>query len=405
MKKLIVLVITLTLMLLLSSCNIQLYKLPHDAFCYSDTDTVVELETEEKEYIINLLNEGKWHPDVAKCTTDYNFYTQKQSLGYNAEEGIFNDFTLSRSLKLSEEDRIAVNLYLGYKDADETPLTPSPDKTYSFEEIYNLSSYINLDEITSIKIDFNRGYLGRAMMHDVSITTDQGYINSVKEFIKNSVFSVGLLSDGASIYSVTLLAGDKPFNFHFSSGDEFVTSGYDFTSSIPFPLTDKFDEGYNYLQPIMNKIEYYSYGEVKTLTDFDITEIHLTPIEYEMVAYDYTKDAYLKIENEVFNIISKDTIYSSSRGYYKVVGEKDFASLIPKGEKTSKITFADENGKELGVIIVSDDIVYTLDEIEAVLRTITNGTRFEIKNKNGESFTDREFTKDETLTVKITPRC
>jgi hypothetical protein len=154
-------------MLLLSSCEIQVYKLPHDSFCYSDTDTVVELEIEEKEYIINLLNEGKWHPDVAKCTTDYNFYTQKQSLGYNAEEGIFNDFTLSRSLKLSEEDRIAVNLYLGYKDADETPLTPSPDKTYSFEEIYNLSSYINLDEITSIKIDYNGGYLGRAMMHDV----------------------------------------------------------------------------------------------------------------------------------------------------------------------------------------------------------------------------------------------
>ena len=113
MKKLIVLILLSSLMLSLCSCGIKLYKLPWDDFCYSATDgSVIELELKEKQFIIDLLNEGKWQWDIAKCPADVNFYTQSQTIGYNMECGVFNDFTLKRSLHLSEDDRITVNSYL-----------------------------------------------------------------------------------------------------------------------------------------------------------------------------------------------------------------------------------------------------------------------------------------------------
>ena len=113
MKKALVFVLTFVLILGLGSCAKKEYELPWDHFCYSaDDGSVIKLSTEEKSYIIDVLNNGKWYGGLAKCTSDIKFATQRQSIGYCTSEGVFNDFTQNKSLRLSEEDRNIINGYL-----------------------------------------------------------------------------------------------------------------------------------------------------------------------------------------------------------------------------------------------------------------------------------------------------
>ena len=67
MKRLIATVLTLVLILGFGSCAKREYELPWDNFCYSSNDgSVIELSAEEKSYIIDLLNNGKWYGEIAK---------------------------------------------------------------------------------------------------------------------------------------------------------------------------------------------------------------------------------------------------------------------------------------------------------------------------------------------------
>ena len=116
MKKALALALSFILALGFCGCSQKIYELPWDHFCYSAVDgSVIELEPAQKSFIIDLLNNGDWHNDIAKCPSDVKLATQKQSIGYCAEEGIFNDFTREKSLKISEENRVIVNEYLGLK--------------------------------------------------------------------------------------------------------------------------------------------------------------------------------------------------------------------------------------------------------------------------------------------------
>ena len=113
MKKMIALLCSLIVVIAMVGCTSKTYELPHDQFCYSESNgSVIALDLKEKEYIIDLLNNGNWYGDIAKCPSDYKFYTKSQSIGYNTEEGVFNDFTLKKSLTISEENRVLINRYL-----------------------------------------------------------------------------------------------------------------------------------------------------------------------------------------------------------------------------------------------------------------------------------------------------
>ena len=114
MKKLFILTLVLLAFLGLSGCALKMYKLPQDGFCYyAHGGDKIELSQEAQEYIIDLLNDGKWYPDIAKCDSDVNFYPKGFKLGYCAESGVFNDFTLKRSLSISNDIRDKINEYLG----------------------------------------------------------------------------------------------------------------------------------------------------------------------------------------------------------------------------------------------------------------------------------------------------
>lgn len=113
MKKAALFLASVLLALGVGGCALKIYRLPHDQFCYSaSTDSVVDLQLSEKKYVIRLLNNGKWYNGIAKCPADYNFYTQMYSIGYCAESGVFNNFTLQCSMTISEEERQILNGYL-----------------------------------------------------------------------------------------------------------------------------------------------------------------------------------------------------------------------------------------------------------------------------------------------------
>ena len=125
MKRFIALVFVsvLVLSLGLSGCMKKEYELPWDHFCYSaDDGSVIELSPEEKGVIIDCLNNGEWYGEIAKCPSDVKFATQRQSIGYCMSEGVFNDFTQNKSLRLSEEDRAVINGYLANFFAKETAI-------------------------------------------------------------------------------------------------------------------------------------------------------------------------------------------------------------------------------------------------------------------------------------------
>lgn len=97
----------------LGGCSAKLYRLPHDQFCYSaSTGSTIELELSEKKYVIDLLNNGKWYSGIAKCPADYKFFTQMYTIGYCADDGVFNNFTLNCSMTISEEEKLLLNEYL-----------------------------------------------------------------------------------------------------------------------------------------------------------------------------------------------------------------------------------------------------------------------------------------------------
>ena len=114
MKRIFISILILLVILGLTGCALKIYKLPQEGFCYTTYEREeIELSQEEQEYIIDLLNDGKWYSGIAKCDSDVNFYPNGFKLGYCAESGVFNDFTLKRSLSISDDARDIINEYLG----------------------------------------------------------------------------------------------------------------------------------------------------------------------------------------------------------------------------------------------------------------------------------------------------
>ena len=111
MKKIAVLLLSLILFCSLSGC-VRFYRQAWDGFCYTSYDEPVELDGEAVNYILDIMNSGKWQSGNIKCPSDYYFSLQLGRVGYVSDEGYFNDFTLERSMKLTDDQREKLNEYL-----------------------------------------------------------------------------------------------------------------------------------------------------------------------------------------------------------------------------------------------------------------------------------------------------
>ena len=115
MKKSIAIILVLSaLICTLIGCG-QRYRGPIACAVYLQDDgvtattTLVDLTESAQKSILKMMNGGKWIDDVIKCRSNIKFSTQDAVIEYNAEMGVFNDVTNSRSCTLSENDRNFVN--------------------------------------------------------------------------------------------------------------------------------------------------------------------------------------------------------------------------------------------------------------------------------------------------------
>ena len=111
MKRVLALILSAVLLFSLSGC-VKIYRQAWDGFCYTSYDEPVELDVTATNYILDLMNGGKWQSGNIKCPSDYYFSLQLGRVGYVSDEGYFNDFTLERSMKLTDEQREKVNEFL-----------------------------------------------------------------------------------------------------------------------------------------------------------------------------------------------------------------------------------------------------------------------------------------------------
>lgn len=95
---------------LLTSCVVNNYK----PIClkYQDSDYAAYTDGEPKSFLVDLLNNSKWHNDIAKCDCDYTVMMKNQrEIFYHSECGTFIDYDFDKSLTVSEEDRVKLNDY------------------------------------------------------------------------------------------------------------------------------------------------------------------------------------------------------------------------------------------------------------------------------------------------------
>ena len=111
MKKITVLSLMsiLVAMSLLTSCTVNYKPI---ALKYQNFDYAAYTDGEPKTFLLDLLNNSKWHNAVANCECDYTvMMTNQREIFYHSECGTFIDYDFDKSLTVSEEDRVKLNDY------------------------------------------------------------------------------------------------------------------------------------------------------------------------------------------------------------------------------------------------------------------------------------------------------
>ena len=112
MKKIIALFLMLIVLStsLLTSCSLNNYK--PISLKHQNSDYAPYTDGEPKSFLVDLLNNSKWHYDVAKCDCDYTVIMKNnREIFYHSECGTFVDYDFNKSLTVSEEDRVKLNNY------------------------------------------------------------------------------------------------------------------------------------------------------------------------------------------------------------------------------------------------------------------------------------------------------
>ena len=269
--------------------------------------------------------------------------------------------------------------------------------SYSFEELFSISEHITVEKLSNFTIDRAIYAADGPILHDFMGSDDQDLIDSIIDFINNVRFTEGKsLTPDLSENTITLYAEEDSFEFCYNTNNEFLINGTVYIPSTKFPQQGRYNVGYYYIE-VREELKLSSYGTVTTLTDFDLSEIHLIPIYIETIGPDLTKDADLIVDGKTFQIRDAETICCNSWGYFRVTSEKNFSSLIPEGETSSMIRLDHEYSGASYYAFVSNNVIYTLEE----LRALVDSRATKILNSDGTEYTDRVFTGNEVLTVQF----
>ena len=133
---------------------------PDVYFCSTNGSQTYELNSEDKQYITDILNNTSWVNSLTNCGSDFVFYIQKQEIQYHSECGTFKDCTNQRSITVLKEQRKFINAILkkpDYKTVSEKEDTSATDSINSqksdisfVEELGFTSETISIKKIYDI---------------------------------------------------------------------------------------------------------------------------------------------------------------------------------------------------------------------------------------------------------------
>ncbi|MBR6426946.1 MAG: hypothetical protein IKS28_03880, partial [Clostridia bacterium] len=117
MKRLILSAAAFLLLFALSGC-LKPYEAPWDQFCFNTLrNAEIILSAEDRNYIIDVLNNGNWtgslaEDGIAEYFPDFVFCTQSQEVGYHSSSGTFSDGKRRKSMTVTGEQREKINAML-----------------------------------------------------------------------------------------------------------------------------------------------------------------------------------------------------------------------------------------------------------------------------------------------------
>ena len=182
MKRTIIIVLAFFILLLTATGCGKTYERPWDQFCFEldgglDVKKEIALSSEDIDYILDILNNGKWINSLSNCGYDFVFYTAKQEVGYQSSCGTFNDWTNQRSMTVTEEQYKIINELLNIRD-----LSITQEKA---EEIAIKRCNVNYDYIETTYVDSDCSWKVEFWQSGAKIATQTVTIDS-----KGNVLSV-----------------------------------------------------------------------------------------------------------------------------------------------------------------------------------------------------------------------
>ena len=208
MKKIFALLLTCLLCLSVVGCSEKPYQAAWDGFCYTATEhQAVEMKSEDRKYIINLLNEAVWETNIEDCECDFYFSLQRQRVEYHSECGTFNDITNGKSTKVTEDQRLKINTILNLDAAKEKVGT-----------VTDFSKFSNMTRETSkIEVTFDNN-TGAPFYFTIE---DQEDIDEIMNIIFNDTFeNMGEEVNDGNHSSIRIIQGERTYDMSLSANKE-----------------------------------------------------------------------------------------------------------------------------------------------------------------------------------------
>ena len=207
MKKILSFLLICLFSLSIVGCSEKPYQAAWDGFCYTAEHHAVEMESEDRKYIIDLLNKAVWETNLEDCKCDFYFSLQRQRVEYHSECGTFNDITNGKSTKVAEDQRLKINTILNLNAAKEKVGT-----------VTDFSKFSNMTRETSkIEVTFDNN-TGAPFYFTIE---DQEDIDEIMNIIFTDTFeNMGEEVNDGNHSSIKIIQGEKTYDMSLSANKE-----------------------------------------------------------------------------------------------------------------------------------------------------------------------------------------
>lgn len=208
MKKILALLLICLFSISVVGCSEKPYLAAWDGFCYTSAEHhAVEMESEDRKYIIDLLNKAVWETNLEDCECDFYFSLQRQRVEYHSECGTFNDITNGKNTKVAEDQRLKINTILNLNAAKEKVGT-----------VTDFSKFSNMTRETSkIEVTFDNN-TGAPFYFTIE---DQEDIDEIMNIIFNDTFeNMGEEVNDGNHSSIRIIQGERTYDMSLSANKE-----------------------------------------------------------------------------------------------------------------------------------------------------------------------------------------